>query len=86
MKFKAIDGTNWLRKPWKRMSHNDYYRHYVKRTDTYEENLVVVRTSDKCYRVTRWKVYFTPYPKPSIYAQSFRSWGDVAYYASREIR
>ncbi len=86
MKMKAIDGSNWLRRPWKLISHNECYRHYVKREETYEENFMVVRTSDKCYRVTRWKTHYTRYPKPIVYMQSFRTWGEVEYYASRGIK
>lgn len=80
--MKAIDGSNWLTRPWKLISHNDYYRHYCKRTDMYEENFVVVRTSDKCYRVTRWRVHYSSLIKPRLAIRSFRYWLGVVDYAS----
>lgn len=83
--MQAIDGANWLRKPWKLMSHNENYRHYVKRDETCEENIVVVRTSDKCYRLWRWRVPFEPFKKPTMIIYTFRSWREVEYYSGKEI-
>ncbi len=85
IKFKAIDGSNWLRSPWKLMSFNNYYRHYCKRTDKYEDNLVVVRTSDKCFRVERWRVFYSSLYKPVFAMYSFRSWVNVVDYAAEEV-
>lgn len=83
--MKPIDGSNWLRRPWRLMSHGDCYRHYCKRTELYEENLIVSRSSDKCYKVTRWKIPHSPFAKPTIVVCSFRNWREVEYYAQQGI-
>ena len=83
--MKAIDGSNWLRRPWKLMSHGECYRHYSKRNELYEENLMVVRTSDKCFKVTFWKIPFSPFQKPTMELHSFRSWREVEYYSQNGI-
>lgn len=83
--MKAIDGSNWLHKPWQLMSHGECYRHYCKRGELYEDNLMVVRTSDKVYKVTRWKIPFLPFQKPTLEIFSFRSWREVEYYSQNGV-
>ena len=83
--MKKIDGSNWLRKPWKRMSHNDYYRYYVKRTEECEYHFTVIRTSDKCYRCTRWTTPFVPFMKSTVSILSCRSWREVEYFADNGV-
>ncbi|MBD5086075.1 MAG: hypothetical protein HDT32_01680 [Clostridiales bacterium] len=85
--MKVIDGSNWLYNPWKRMGHNDFYRfyHYRDKDNTYERYLLIVRTSDKCYRCITWKQYFNGYTKSEIVMMSFRSFHHVRAYAKNLI-
>lgn len=84
--MKKIDGSNWITSSsWRLMSFNQYYRHYVRRMNSYEENFVVIRTSDKCYRVTRWSVPFSSLRTSIIEIASFRSWIKVVDYSKLEI-
>ena len=84
--MKEIDGSNWITySTWRLMSHNAYYRHYVKRTNEHEENLIIIRTSDQCYRCTRWRVPFSSLKTSIIEIASFRSWINVVDYSKLEI-
>lgn len=83
--MKEIDGSNWITySTWRLMSHNAYYRHYIRRTEKFEENLIVARTSDKCYRCVRWRVPYSSLLKRSIVFRSFRSWINVIDYSKSE--
>lgn len=79
--MKAIGGSNWLGKPYRLMSHGECYRHYCVRGEQYEENLMIVRTSDKCYKVTYWKIPYSPFKKSTVSVFSFRNWREVVYFA-----
>ncbi len=79
-----INKGSWLYKPWRLMSYNEYYRHYqyIERTYGVEQNLLVVRTSDKCFKVTNWRIVFRGGVNVSnIELCSFRSFGEVRKYA-----
>lgn len=77
-----IGKSCWLYQPWKLMSHNECYRHYQYIDGKYgvEQNLLIVRTSEKCYKVTNWRtVYGVRMSK--IEMSSFRSFFEVRQYA-----
>lgn len=81
--MKEIDGSNWLYNPWKLMAYNYYYRYYEYRNNRYIRRLLIVRTSDKCYKVTTWKHYFDGYTVSEIEMISFRSFYHVREYARK---
>ena len=85
--MKEIDGSNWLYNPWKLMAYNYYYRYYEYRdkNNSYLIRLLIVRTSDKCYKVTMWKQYFDGYRVSEIDINSFRSFFQVRGYAKNLI-
>ena len=82
--MKAIDSWNWLSKPWLLMSHNEFYRHYQYRDTKHniDQNLIVVRTSDKCYKVVNWRTTFNVKSMSKIELCSVRSWTEFKGYAA----
>ena len=65
------------------MSYNEYYRHYQYFDKAYsiEQNLLIVRTSDKCFKVTNWRVSWNFKGASKLELQSFRSFTEVQQYA-----
>lgn len=83
--MKEIDGSNWLYNPYKLMAYNYYYRYYEYRNNRYIRRLLIIRTSDKCYKVTTWKQYFDGYTTSQIDMISLRSFHHVREYAKKLI-
>lgn len=85
--MKEIGITCYLYRPYKRYSGNEYYTHYsyINKESQYEQNLMIIRTSDKCYKVIAWRVSFNLYPRPTIEMKTFRSWEQVRYYSKKLI-
>ena len=78
-----INKGAWLYKPWRLMSYNEYYRHYQYFDKKYsiEQNLLIVRTSDKCFKVTNWRLDLNFKGASKLELQSFRSFTEVRQYA-----
>ena len=80
----SIDYWNRLDNPWALMCYNEYFRHYQYRDTKHniDQNLIVVRTSDKCYKVVNWRTTFNVQSMSKIELISFRSWTEFKHYAA----